>query len=112
LDGSGFGRDEGHSTSALDWHVELLRASQTIITRLQEPMLILAIAGLIYFLMSYPLARLWGAPRREVANTMIEIKNVHKSFGELEVIKGVSLTVSKGEVVSIIGGQDRENRLC
>jgi ABC-type polar amino acid transport system ATPase subunit len=35
---------------------------------------------------------------------MIEIKNVHKSFGELEVIKGVSLTVSKGEVVSIIGG--------
>jgi His/Glu/Gln/Arg/opine family amino acid ABC transporter permease subunit len=38
--------------------VELLRASQTIITRLQEPMLILAIAGLIYFLMSYPLARL------------------------------------------------------
>ena len=35
---------------------------------------------------------------------MIEIDNVHKSFGELEVIKGVSLTVSKGEVVSIIGG--------
>ena len=35
---------------------------------------------------------------------MIEIDNVHKSFGELEVIKGVSLTVNKGEVVSIIGG--------
>ena len=27
-----------------------------------------------------------------------------KSFGDLEVIKGVSLTVNKGEVVSIIGG--------
>ncbi|ARU92970.1 amino acid ABC transporter ATP-binding protein [Tatumella citrea] len=35
---------------------------------------------------------------------MIEINNVHKSFGNLEVIKGVSLTVDKGEVVSIIGG--------
>ena len=35
---------------------------------------------------------------------MIEIDNVHKSFGKLEVVKGVSMTVSKGEVVSIIGG--------
>jgi polar amino acid transport system ATP-binding protein len=35
---------------------------------------------------------------------MIEIDNVHKSFGNLEVVKGVNLTVSKGEVVSIIGG--------
>jgi len=35
---------------------------------------------------------------------MIEIDNVYKSFGDLEVIKGISLTVNKGEVVSIIGG--------
>jgi hydroxyproline transport system ATP-binding protein len=35
---------------------------------------------------------------------MIEIENVHKSFGALEVLKGVSLTVNNGEVVSIIGG--------
>ncbi|KFX69582.1 glutamine ABC transporter ATP-binding protein [Pseudomonas taeanensis MS-3] len=35
---------------------------------------------------------------------MIEIESVHKSFGDLDVIKGVSLTVEKGEVVSIIGG--------
>lgn len=35
---------------------------------------------------------------------MIEIENVHKSFGQLEVVKGVSMTVKKGEVVSIIGG--------
>jgi len=34
---------------------------------------------------------------------MIEIKDVRKSFGLLEVIRGVSLTVRKGEVVSIIG---------
>ncbi len=35
---------------------------------------------------------------------MIEIENVHKSFGALAVLKGVSLTVKKGEVVTIIGG--------
>ena len=35
---------------------------------------------------------------------MIEIDKVHKSFGDLEVVKGVSLTVNMGEVVSVIGG--------
>ena len=35
---------------------------------------------------------------------MIEINNVHKSYGPLAVVKGVNLTVNKGEVVSIIGG--------
>ena len=34
---------------------------------------------------------------------MIEVKNIHKSFGTLEVLKGVDLTVKKGEIVSIIG---------
>lgn len=35
---------------------------------------------------------------------MIEIKDVRKSYGDLEVVKGVSMKVDKGEVVSIIGG--------
>ncbi len=35
---------------------------------------------------------------------MIEIENVHKAFGSLEVLKGISMTVAKGEVVSVIGG--------
>lgn len=35
---------------------------------------------------------------------MIEIENVHKSFGELKVLKGIDLTVSKGEVLTVIGG--------
>jgi len=34
---------------------------------------------------------------------MIEIKGVHKSFGDLEVLKGIDLDVNSGEVVSIIG---------
>ncbi len=34
---------------------------------------------------------------------MIEVRNLYKSFGKLEVLRGVSLTVSRGEVVVIIG---------
>ncbi len=34
---------------------------------------------------------------------MILLKNVHKSFGKLEVLKGIDAEVSKGEVVCVIG---------
>ena len=34
---------------------------------------------------------------------MIEVKNIRKSFGTLEVLKGVDLSVEKGEIVGIIG---------
>lgn len=37
-------------------YVELLRASQILITRTQEPFIILTIAGLFYFALSYPLS--------------------------------------------------------
>lgn len=34
---------------------------------------------------------------------LVEIKNVRKSYGPVEVLKGVSLDVEKGEIVTIIG---------
>lgn len=34
---------------------------------------------------------------------MIKVNNLHKSFGELEVLKGIDAHIEKGEVVSIIG---------
>ena len=34
---------------------------------------------------------------------MIEVKDIHKSFGNLHVLQGVSLTINSGEIVSIIG---------
>lgn len=36
-------------------------------------------------------------------SNMIEIRNLHKSYGEIEVIKGVDLSVKQGEVVVILG---------
>ena len=35
--------------------------------------------------------------------TVIEAHNIHKSFGPLEVLKGINLTINQGEVVSILG---------
>ena len=34
---------------------------------------------------------------------MIQVLNIHKSFGDLEVLKGVNLSIAKGEIVAIIG---------
>ena len=34
---------------------------------------------------------------------MIEIKDLHKSFGSKKVLQGVNLTINKGETIVIIG---------
>ena len=34
---------------------------------------------------------------------VIEIRDLHKAYGELEVLKGVSITAKRGDVVSLIG---------
>ncbi|KFU79022.1 amino acid ABC transporter ATP-binding protein, PAAT family [Amycolatopsis lurida] len=35
--------------------------------------------------------------------TIVEVSGLHKAFGELEVLKGIDLTVQRGQVVCIIG---------
>ncbi|TCK97845.1 amino acid ABC transporter ATP-binding protein (PAAT family) [Natranaerovirga hydrolytica] len=39
----------------------------------------------------------------ETTKKMVQMENIHKSFGKLKVLKGVNLTVHEGEVVVIIG---------
>ena len=45
-----------------------------------------------------------GAQTLASQDVAIKVDDLHKSFGRLEVLKGVSLTAHKGDVVAIIGG--------
>ena len=45
-----------------------------------------------------------GAAARNAAAEAIHVENLHKKFGELHVLKGVSLSARDGEVIAIIGG--------
>ncbi|WP_315901537.1 amino acid ABC transporter ATP-binding protein [Prosthecodimorpha staleyi] len=42
-------------------------------------------------------------PAKATGEPIVSLRDVHKSFGELEVLKGVSFDVRKGEVICIIG---------
>ncbi|WP_411709790.1 ABC transporter ATP-binding protein [Albidovulum salinarum] len=46
------------------------------------------------------------------ADEAIRVENLHKSFGHLEVLKGVSLTARRGDVVAIIGGSGSGKSTC
>ena len=42
-------------------------------------------------------------PSPEIAQAALGVRNLHKSFGSLHVLKGVSLTAREGDVISMIG---------
>ncbi|MGP3535987.1 amino acid ABC transporter ATP-binding protein [Microbacterium sp. RD1] len=44
-----------------------------------------------------------SAPASTGTHGLVEIHNVHKSYGQLEVLAGIDLTVQPGEVVAILG---------
>ena len=48
--------------------VELLKSTQILITRLQEPLLLLTICGAFYFLISFPVARFGGYLEKRWSN--------------------------------------------
>jgi len=39
----------------------------------------------------------------EVSEPIIQVRNLEKCFGDLQVLKGINLTVNKGEVVALLG---------
>lgn len=47
--------------------------------------------------------KLAAASTSQPSEPIVRLRDVHKSFGSLEVIKGISLDVARGEVVCIIG---------
>lgn len=42
---------------------------------------------------------------------LIEVKDLCKSFGEHDVLKGINTTISRGDVIAIIGPPAVENLL-
>lgn len=34
---------------------------------------------------------------------MVEVRDVHKAYGALEVLKGINLSVERGQIIAIIG---------
>ena len=44
-----------------------------------------------------------GAERVAQVVPAVEVGNIHKRFGDLEVLKGISMSAHKGDVISIIG---------
>jgi polar amino acid transport system ATP-binding protein len=52
---------------------------------------------------SSPILSAIGGLPAYATETVVEATDVHKSFGRLDVLKGVSMTVRRGEVVVIVG---------
>lgn len=44
-----------------------------------------------------------SAPSKPGDRPVIELQNIHKSYGELDVLKGVDLKANRGDVVALIG---------
>lgn len=38
-----------------------------------------------------------------MSNELVSVSGIHKSYGSLEVLKGIDLTINKGEVAAIVG---------
>src|SRR5687768_730093 len=46
--------------------------------------------------------RMWGTPM--AGKTLLELKDVHVTYGVIGAVKGINLTVDEGEIVTLIGG--------
>ena len=72
----------------------------------------LVAAALLYLCITIPMARFStggsGGRRRADARPVLEIRGVTKAFGELEVLRGIDLTVHEHEAVALIGASFRQ----
>lgn len=97
---------------------ELTYQGQQIIARTFRSFEMWLIIGAIYFVVIFALTKLSNAldrrinkstsgapprPPRRRGDVIVEVEDLHKSFGSNEVLKGIDTTIRKGEVVAIIG---------
>ena len=87
-----------------------------MVTRTYQPMPIYLTCALIFILLNWGGMQIiqWGEKslypwiRKENRNSMsttpvLVVENIHKSFGKVEILKGASFAVNKGETKVIIG---------
>jgi polar amino acid transport system ATP-binding protein len=48
----------------------------------------------------------------QLRSSSVELRNIHVSFGTLEVLRGVDLKVEKGRTTCVIGRRGRASRRC
>jgi polar amino acid transport system permease protein len=85
---------------------DLLRAARGIVQRdfTTTPFVVAAAFYLLMTLVLTLASSTWKeSTRSTMASPMIHARDVHKRFAAVEVLRGVSLAVDKGEVVAIIG---------
>jgi len=51
---------------------------------------------------------IWARP----ANMLLEVRDLHAGYGELDVLRGITLTVDAGEMVAVLGPTAPANRRC
>ncbi len=93
--------------------MEISGIAYAIISETYRALEVFLCAGSLYLLINFLLTRAiaalewWLNPATTACHTMhssaITVTDLHKRFGALEVLKGVSLNANEGEVISIIG---------
>ena len=51
-------------------------------------------------------------PHLHEHETILEVKNLSVSYSKIEALHDVSLTIRRGEIVTVIGGNGRSNTWC
>ena len=89
---------------------ELTFASREIIERTLDVYRVLAVASVFYFIMCFAIDRVgrWMEGRLAAKGfagepAVIEIRGIRKSYGGVEVLRGINLSISSGEILALIG---------
>ncbi|BBI63849.1 hypothetical protein HSBAA_51550 [Vreelandella sulfidaeris] len=94
---------KGTALASIIGFVELTKAGTMLNNATFEPFTIFCPCGPALLRAVLPPFLLRALSGEKSSMTLVYVDNVHKAFGELEVLKGINLSVAQGEVVAIIG---------